>query len=343
MATLARPAYPFAFLFASLALCAVELWIVTLPEFAEQASVLAPAVTADLVAGIPLLGYLLLVRPRLLPPLALAPLFIASVFIARMLLPAGQQQYVAPLEALVVLVEVAVLGFLLMKVRQVARVYREVRPDSVYPADALPESLHRVLGGSPFVGVAAGEISLLYHAAVGWFLKYRPPAGRYQAFSYHVRSGYVALFGAVMGLALVELALVHLLVRLWSDTLAAVLTGLSVYGILWLIGDFNAVRLHPLVVGPDALYLRAGLRWRAVIPLSTVRLLRRATAADGEDKSVADVTVAGGAGYVLELCHPVTIQGLLGLRKVAGRIGIAVDEPAAFAQALADRGVPVSP
>ena len=63
-------------------LCVVELWVVRSMWFPQQADLLALAVTVDLVAGIPCLCYLLLVRIGRSPAIVLAPVLVAAIAVA---------------------------------------------------------------------------------------------------------------------------------------------------------------------------------------------------------------------------------------------------------------------
>lgn len=46
---------------------------------------------------------------------------------------------------------------------------------------------------------------------------------------------------------------------------------------MWIIGDFHAVRLHPLVLSPTTLYVRTGLRWRVELARTQIAAVGRAT------------------------------------------------------------------
>lgn len=62
---------------------------------------------------------------------------------------------------------------------------------------------------------------------------------RDRAFTYHRKSLYPALFLVVLLLIIVETLALHLLIQRWSPGIAWLLTGLSLYSIFWIIGDFN--------------------------------------------------------------------------------------------------------
>lgn len=45
------------------------------------------------------------------------------------------------------------------------------------------------------------------------------------------------------------------------------LTGISLYTLVWMIGDWRALRLRTSTVTPDSIQLRLGTRWEVEIPL----------------------------------------------------------------------------
>ena len=133
--------------------------------------------------------------------------------------------------------------------------------------ESLRESAQSVLG--PVAGaVVAYESAVLYYAVIGWF---RSSEQHAKSFSVYRNVAYVALMIAVMIVLVVETAAVHLLVRLWSPMVAWILTSISAYTLVWLIGDVHAVGLRPVQVSGRMLYLRIGLRWTMSIPVGSIR------------------------------------------------------------------------
>lgn len=51
--------------------------------------------------------------------------------------------------------------------------------------------------------------------------------------------------GALICASALELVAVHMLVGRWSNLTARILTGLTAYAMLWLLGDLQGIRIHP--------------------------------------------------------------------------------------------------
>ncbi len=112
----------------------------------------------------------------------------------------------------------------------------------------------------------------------------------------HRHTGWLLYLGVVLVLVLVEGAVVHLLLAIFASPLAAwVVTGLTAYSALWLVGDAHALRHGGVVVAADGLDLRIGVRWTGVVPWSAIRAI-----ACGEPPAGAlDASILGGNVVVL--------------------------------------------
>lgn len=93
-----------------------------------------------------------------------------------------------------------------------------------------------------------------------------------RAFTYHNAGGCMSM---MVGLALafpVEIVGVHLLISQWSVVAACVVTALSVYAAIWLIGDARARVMRPVAIGGDCVRLECGIQMEAALPLSAIEV-----------------------------------------------------------------------
>jgi hypothetical protein len=126
---------------------------------------------------------------------------------------------------------------------------------------------------------------------------------------------------------------VHLLVQHWSPTVAWIITALDLYGILWLLGDYHALRLLPTTIEDGVLHLRYGLRWTADIPVANIAAVKPAPV-DWKRKGVMKVAMLDEPRLLIELREPVTVYGLAGLKRTVNAIAILPDDPEGFEAAL---------
>jgi hypothetical protein len=182
--------------------------------------------------------------------------------------------------------------------------------------------------GAParFAAFAATDVVAVWLGISGWFRR-APRDG----FAMHRRKSWTAIVLVFLWLIAVETAATHLVVAHWSPIAAWIVTGLSIYGAVWIAGDLHALRLHPLRVTPDAVIGSIGLRWRFVIPRSAIASIELADAVpDGALKAhIVEPTV------VIRLHTPIEVRGLLGIRRTPTVIALTVDDPDRFLALLA--------
>lgn len=321
----------------ALGLCAAELWATAALRVSTHADLIALAITSDLILGIPLLYAVLVMRPYRLPPITIVPVFVAAIFVAGWIVPASHQGYLEAVRRLLPLVELAVLALALLRARAFVGAVRAACQDELYVTDALEHAARQTFGGARFVALATVELSLIGFALFGWFARYQLRRQGARAFSYHRTSIYPALFVVLMVVLVLETVALHLIVERWSLAVAWVLTALSVYSALWLIGDFHAMRLHPIVLDGTRLHLRQGLRWRAVVPLDAIAEIRGPVRAKKKSDGYLSFALAGDPQLVLVFKQPVTLDGLFGMQRQVTQVGLWLDDPAGFRAALGVR------
>jgi hypothetical protein len=318
-----------------IALCGVELWVVSSPAFPSAASPLALVITLDLLLGIPLLFYGLVMRPYRLSPIAVAPIFLLAVVLAGYILPPDGRRYLDAAAMLLPLLELALLAAFLWKARALYRRYRHARNKHMYFTEALETSVQATFGANLAFKLITLELTLMFLAFFGWFMTFRTADPQAKVFSYHRKSLYTVVFLVFLVLMIVETVGFHLLIQHWSPLLAWILTGSSIYTIFWLIGDFNATRLHPIVLANATLHLRSGLRWSAALPLADIVEVQKPKQRDAKSPGYLSLARAGQPQLVLLLRRPARVEGLFGRVKQVSRIGLFLDEVGAFREELA--------
>ncbi|MCX7851963.1 MAG: hypothetical protein N2383_04175 [Caldilineales bacterium] len=314
-------------------LVAVEFGIARLPGSIGQPDIVALAITADLVLGIPLLGYLFLVRTRQVSAKTLPVFFLTALVLAYAILPPHRRGHLEAVAWLIPLIELLLLALFVARLRSFRRLYRQARATAIFPDEALLAALTPLLGSPRLAALLTIEWRILAHALTGWWRTFHPQPHQ-QVFSYHRRNGYGLIVAALSLLLTVETVLVHLIVRHWSELAAWLLTLGSLYALLWIVGDYHAIRLHPIVLDRTHLHLRLGLRWRLSVPLTALVALRKPTQAEAKAFDDVHFGLWGEPQWVLELAEPLTAEGLFGRRRTVRRVGITVDDPKGLATAL---------
>lgn len=129
---------------------------------------------------------------------------------------------------------------------------------------------------------------------------------------------------------MIEGALLHLVVGIWTQMGAWTLTAINVYSLLWMVGHFQAARLQPLIVDDRWVHLRTGLIWRGRLSLSQIAAVRRPTSADLKVPVFANASLTGRPNLAIILKDSDLLESLLGRKKEVEVIGISLDDPKAF-------------
>ena len=147
------------------------------------------------------------------------------------------------------------------------------------------------------------------------------------------------LVAALLVLTAFEAPAVHLVLHAklgpGHALLQLAIGALHLYGVAWLVGDLRLVRESAHVLGPDALSLRQGARWRGEVPYAQLAAVELASPAARPD--TLRLSGLDTPNVLLRLRAPVAIAGPFGISRRAARIALHLDEPAAFADALRAR------
>ncbi len=325
------------FLTMAVTICSIETWLVTSAFFLQNPDTLTFAITFDIALGIPILYYFFAVRKKHAPPLAVILIFVLSLILAGLILPVEQHTYLDLIKTTIPFIELITLGYIAAKIRAIIKNFQAAKQRELYFRDALAESCKRVLGNLPALGLILTEFSLLYFALGGWFKKFENLNSSNTPFSYHRKSGYAAILGVIIMVLITETLALHLLLQQWSALAAWIFTGLSVYGLFWMLGDYQAMRLHPIILGQEFLFIRTGMRRRATLPLVDIAAIEKFNSREKRAKDYLGLSVFGDPRLVIHCKHPVVVLGLFGIKREVSRIGLAVDDEKRFVEALQQR------
>ncbi len=285
--------------------------------FAANPDVAAWGVTFDLTISIPALYWFFLVRTGRARPLTLAPVFLLGVLAASTLVPRDDQQFLRDLGRFAVpAVELVLLG-------AIARRLTRLRGTSVDVAAAV----RALFGESRVADVVTSEVSMVWYALFCW--RRKPHAVEGQAITFHQRSGWGTIVACLLVLLGAESVGMHLLLRLWSNTAAWVWTGLDLWGAIWLIGDYHALRLNRSSMDERALRIRFGMRWSLDVPLANIASMTEIREeSEWKRRDVLKLAILDDPRWLVTLREPMMAQGMAGIRKRVSAIAMLPDDDA---------------
>jgi hypothetical protein len=309
---------------ASLAVIVACRAVMVSAAFARNPDVGYFGVTFDLCITIPLLYYGLVVRTRRAASASMVPLFVICMLVARIIVPPAHRAFLSDLALLRFPLVIASIAMLVTRVRRgIALAAGET--------DVLQriERVCRAAAGDRAGRGVASEVAAVYLGIFGWRLPDPEPSADAST-TFHRRSGWGSIVACILVLIAAESLGVHLLLQRWSPRAAWIFTILDIWGFVWLIGDYHAFRLRPLVVTAEAIQLRFGFRWSATIPRHNVASVERLTAGADEKlrrtRGYLRLAIFDEAEYLITLREPVIVQGIAGIRKTVTTIGIRPDD-----------------
>ncbi|MCU1244360.1 MAG: hypothetical protein JWN02_270 [Acidobacteria bacterium] len=316
---------------AALTIVSCVLLIVRSRLFARNPDVAAWGVTFDLAITIPLVYYLIVVRRGRARALTLAPVVVICMALAALVVPRGQQQFLHQLRLLAMPLDLVTIGLLLRRLVTMRRTAQEA-PDVLA---LIERAAVAAFGNERIAAFVASEIAILYYALICWRKQPAAPEGM-RAISVHERSGWGSVAACIVVLIAFESLGMHLLVQHWSTTGAWILTALDLYGMLWVLGDYHALRLRPTLISPAAIQLRYGLRWSARIEWDNVAAIDPVRdERDWKRRGTLKVALLDEPKVLIRLRQPIVVHGLAGLTKTIDSVAILPDDEAAFAAAVA--------
>jgi hypothetical protein len=296
--------------------------------FVRNPEVGAWGVTFDLAITIPLVYYFAVVRTGAAKPITVAPVFVIGVALAARLIPHGQQAFVRDLRWVAAPLELVTLALVAGRLMAMHRAGTAASDD---PLARITAACREIFGRSPVGTFVAFEVTTLYYGLFAW----RKKAPR-EGYSVHERSGWGVIVAAFLLVIAAEGVGMHFLLIRSFPRGAWLWTALDLYGALWLMGDYQALRLRRITLDDDALQIRFGLRASATIPYSAIAAVEPREGEWEKRKGTLKVAIVDDPRTIIRLREPMTIQFIAGIRKTIDTVAILADDDG-FEAALRSR------
>ncbi len=303
-------------------------FIINSAQFKEMPSLLAMASTLDITLLIPGI-YFLFIRKSTIPKVTVIPVFVLSFITASILLPKEHQQTLSVIEYAIPVIELFVVGFIVYNVRKTIKAYQlqKGRNEHLGFIEIVNQATENAFGKGVLANVLATEISIFNYALFGWKKKVETKNPTY--FTYHKENGYIAFMVTIALVLIAETVILHIWLASWSNVVAWVLTGISIYSSFFLIGDLNAARLRPIFFTDEGIVFRAGLRWRTTVSYSQIEAVEFKTP-DKENEEFQNFALTGDPNVLLTFNTEIDAKGLYGLSKTFTKLAIHLDDKLGF-------------
>ena len=314
-----------------LILIAPMIFLASSTAFQQNPDMLSMGITIDLILTGPLL-YFLLIRKRDIPKITVVPLFIIGLVVATLILPKENQFLLSQVKTWVLpIVELTVVTIVILKVRKVVKHYKSNPNASVDFFSALRSASAEILP-KPIVYPFATEIAVFYYCFISWKKRTLKP----NEFSYHKKTSARVLFTFLIFLIIIETFVLHLLLAQWSTTAAWILTAISIYSGLQILGIAKSMSKRPIAAEADGLKIRYGLLNETTIDWKNVKSIELTNAPIVFDKNcrkLSPLDALENHNVLIKLKQEGILFGLYGFKRRYTSLAIHLDTPETFKNA----------
>lgn len=178
---------------------------------------------------------------------------------------------------------------------------------------------------------------MVWEARIWLYALFKPKHPRYSGnrhFSYAKQHGNASnQLGFILAI-LFEMPVAHLLLHfMWSPTAAWFASVLSVWSLIYLVGEYRATLVRPVSLGSDQLTIRCGvLSTDALIPWDQIRSIEKNAQPVRRQPGVRRYKQMGELNIAIHLQPGVMLPDMLGREKPVSTIYLGLDEPDRFIQ-----------
>lgn len=290
------------------------------------------AITADLLLTVPFVYYLL-IRKTNISKTSVLPIMLLGLFIGSYFMPKESQTYLNLFKLWALpLIELALLGTVVYKVRKAVLRYRALKGQTPDFFDTLKNACAEVLPKG-LVLLFVTEVAVIYYGFVNW----KTRTLRSNEFSYHKKSGAISLLAGLLMIVAIETLALHFLLAQWSPVLAWVLTVLSIYSAMQVFGCIKSMSRRPILIEDNLLSLRYGIMSQTSIELANIEsitLSKKPIATDKLSRKLSPLGEMDSHNVVLQLKKEKQLIGFYGIKRSYTSLAFYVDEPERFVEYL---------
>ncbi|MFS0824408.1 hypothetical protein [Bacillus sp. 1P02SD] len=335
------------FLILALLVLGSNYTIMVIQPFEPVTDTLILASLFDLTIVLPLFFYLFVVRSRL-STITLLPVVIAGFWFAYFIVPHHDIvifEYVKygifALEGLFIAIELFLAAILFRKIPTLYKNYKRQKEIDYYYPTTMRMAMNKTFGQRKLIDILVYDFSIFYYGFFSWKKKWEARK-HIHTFTIHTNSGYFGLFIMLVHAMVIEVIGIHFLIaHFWSPTAAWIFTALDLYALLWIIADFQAVRLSPLVIKDHKLLAQVGIRREIVVDLRTIKSIQPTITGKKErarEKQSFAITLPNvfeeDPQFEIELTEPALANLPFGIKKEMTKLYVTVDDKEAFLQVI---------
>ncbi len=196
---------------------------------------------------------------------------------------------------------------------------------------AVDEAIGRRFGREGFARLMRIEARMCLYALLRNPIKHEFPGE--QHFHYHLHQGNASNQQAFLILIGAEIPIAHLLLHLYSPTLALFITATSLYGFIFLLAEYRATLYRPISVAGEKLHIRCGVIGDQVILFRDIASVKNCEGRIKRAPKRLRFTGSQHANVHIQLNPDTHLDTLFGKKQI-DEIYLAVDNRDSFMKAI---------
>ncbi|MEN2767433.1 beta-carotene 15,15'-monooxygenase [Ornithinibacillus xuwenensis] len=235
---------------------------------------------------------------------------------------------------IILLVEVCVLLTLIRFLPTIIRTTKHEREPILF---AFSKAVERTVKDTSIIRMISSELLMLYYALASWRTK---PKSDEKSFTIHKNSSFIALQVMLIHAVIIEMIGLHWWFHKMSPSISLILLLMNIYTVLYFVAEIQAVRLNPLKISKNNMFISFGLKKRMNIQLDNIDSIvierselekeRTRETIEFIAKDLEEVLPT----VILTLKRPTAATLYMGIKKHYRKVAIRVDEERRFLEFL---------
>lgn len=305
-------------------------------KFKANNDLISNAILIDILVVAPLI-YFLAIRKSNVSRITVSRIFIVGILVASFILNADSSIFLQLIKTWVSPVIEATVIFIIGRKFYIAN--KKAKATNNNRIDFLIHCrnvMFQVTGNEKFANIISSEISVLYYAFLG---RRDKTIDNKTKFTSYKENGVAIMLWAILSILLIETTGMHFLLSMWSNTIAWVLTALSLYTCMQLFAHIKAVKARPIFINKTVLEIHNGLAGDAYIPFSNIDKFELSKKIPKDRNTIKIALIKGLENHniVVYLKTPMHVTKMFGIKKSTDTVLFYVDKSSEFENALTSR------
>ncbi len=301
-------------------------------RFTANSQQLSNGILADLLITAPLI-YFLAIRKSNISKLTVIRVFIAALLFAGFILRSHSNPILQIIKTWISPVLEVFIIFIICKKFYVANKNAKANNNSVDFLLHCRSVMFEIFVNEKLANIVSSEVAVFYYA---FFIRREKSTDYKTTFTSYKENGLPIVLSAILSILLIETAGVHLLVSLWSSTIAWVITGLSFYTCIQLFAHIRALKARPIIIHSNSFEIHNGLAGDAFIQFDNIEKIELSGKKPMDRASIKISLLSGLENHniVVYLKNSIEVTKIFGIKKQTDTVLFFVDKPKEFINAV---------